>query len=253
MFVIDIAMDGSALSLFLEFSVHPLCQYPHSLPLIASPSVPSIQSLVDTVDELIDLVSNWNVVHCSAGSTPHKLKSKKRAHPKSISMEATPAKKSKLNAKDFEFRKIARNCQFNLEAEARNKLCALTAEAIKTVYDLDLDEKQQHELLVKGLARPSHGRGEVTLPCFRLSKPLKSKPTLIAEKLVEEISKAIKAKSGVLFLSNPFLKVEAANGRINAYLTAAYLGACNLSNSLNFLIIFLIILSHLHPTECKDL
>lgn len=178
---------------------------------------------MDTVDELIDLVTNWNAVHCQSS----KSKSKKRAHPTSISMTATPAKKSKLNGTDH---KISRNCLFDLEAEARTKLCELTTEAIKTVYDVDLDEKQQHELLYSGLARPSHGRGEVTLPCFRLSKPLKSKPNLIAEKIVAEISKAIASNTGVLFLSNPFLKVEAANGRINAYLNATYLGMKYVTN-----------------------
>merc|ERR1712232_804048 len=38
------------------------------------------------------------------------------------------------------------------------------------------------------------------------------------------MSASIKKNVGVLFLSNPFAKVEAVNGRINAYLTAGYLG-----------------------------
>lgn len=175
------------------------------------------------MDEIINLVNNWNVMHCKSSSQiKTKLNNKKRSHPSSIldNMIATPAKKTKLNNLQAN---INKNCLYDLETEARNKLCELTLEAIKTVYNVDLNEKIQ-ESFFKGFSRPKHGRGEITLPCFMLSKLLKTKPNKIAEDLVKNISKAIEENTGVLFLSNPFQKVEAANGRINAYLTASYIG-----------------------------
>ena len=177
------------------------------------------------MDEIIDLVNNWNFMHCTSSQFKFKQTSKKRAHPSSIldNMIATPAKKSKFN--NFQA-SDNRNCLLDLETEARKKLCELVTEAIKSIYNIDLDETQQQQLLLHQLARPTHDRGEITLPCFRLSKILKTKPDKIAEDIVENLSKAIQNNTGVLFLSNPFKKVEAAKGRINVYLSARYLGLC---------------------------
>jgi len=179
------------------------------------------KSLVDAVDDIIALVNNWNVMHCDSAKT--KSHCKKRAHPSSMldNMITTPAKRSKLNTSCFN---VARNCLVDLEDEARKKLCQLAVEAIKEVYGVEFDEQQQHEFLYAQLTRPKHGRGDIDLPCFKLSKTLKSKPAQIAQDIVANISAAIAQNRGVLFLSNPFKTVTADNGHINAYLTAAYLG-----------------------------
>eukprot|EP01084_Bolivina_argentea_P126170 223449_1 len=181
------------------------------------------KSLVDSIDEIIHLVSNWNVMHCHTTNARTSI-SKKRAHPScmidNLIATGTPAKKSKLNKSP---QNSELNCLLNLEQEARNKLCELTIEAIAHIYKIELDETQQKDFLYTQLGRPRHGGAQIALPCFRLSKTLKTKPNKIAEDIVSEISKSIEQNTGVLFLTNPFDKVEAANGRINAYLTATYI------------------------------
>ena len=112
----------------------------------------------------------------------------------------------------------------DLGQQAKLKFSRVMAQVIKRVYDVSLTNTQVNDLIVQQMSRPKHDRGDICVPCFRFTKLLKSNPIQIAEALAVELNKDISVNGGELYISNPYVKVEALKGYLNIYLKPSYLG-----------------------------
>ena len=121
-----------------------------------------------------------------------------------------------------------------MELNAKNEILSILVKIIESKYNVKFSEDEQNKLIFNSMGKPKPGMGEIAIPCFRLTKPLKQKnPKQLAKDLSVLINDEIKSDN---IIDSPFDKSEDLNGYINIYLKTAYIG-------IN-LYIYIVILAH---------